>query len=177
MTKDLRQAALDAKVGRDEARAAQEAEKASRRANEGVARAKQSPLGQWFPDVEWEYLGDVSNGATLVRERGGLDLVLGARVTRDGSRDQGPDTWEVGIYQPTMPGIVEGHWARVEVLKEAADLGVYIDKHEPKAEPTPVPDAVDPVVADHPAPEPEGPAQLEDVKPPKPGKEPKGPKK
>lgn len=140
---DLRTAALAAMESRQKAEEAKRSEQKVAAALAAVARVKRSPLGEWLPDVVWEFVADLTDGATLVRENDGAPVLLGVRITKDGSRDQGPDEWEVGIYRPSFvsgffgsPKTYEKH----QVVKELADIGEYIDRTEPKlAPPEPCP--------------------------------------
>lgn len=102
-------------------------------ATAAVKRAASSPLGIWFPQVTWEFVATLADGTTLVREKDGLDTLLGVKVTKDGAPNQGPDEWEVAVYQ-MEPGFIlaPNGYRRVEVLKDAADLGDFLERTTPK---------------------------------------------
>lgn len=104
-------------------------------ARAGVKRALNSPLGQWFGMVGWEFVANLSDGTTLVREKDGLDTILGVKMT---TPDQGPDEWEVAVWRPgalAALAVVFGgsNFQRVRVLKSAADLGAYLEDTEPQS--------------------------------------------
>lgn len=132
----LRAAAEEALQNR---RAEQEAERAALAesiAIAGVKRAAKSPLGRWFPTIQWEFVANLTDGTTVVRERDGdpyPDLLLGVKVTKDGALDQGPDEWMVGVYRQA-PGVFHPNNAfeRIEKLDSAADLGEYLERTTPK---------------------------------------------
>lgn len=85
-----------------------------------------SPLGRWFPGVEWEYIGTSSSSTTYVREKG-EKLILGVKGVSGDS--QGPEVYEVGVYEED----VDLKFYRVRRLASAADLGAYLE--EPQAAP------------------------------------------
>ena len=130
---DLRAAALSALEGRAEARAAEEAKAKIKEAEDAIARVRRSPLGKWFPDVEWEFVGNCTNGVTLVREKDGLPTVIGVTSLLRDSKD----AWEVAIYRASpFSGIFTvKQWDKSQVLKEPADLGAYIARTEPRPAP------------------------------------------
>lgn len=103
-------------------------------ARAGVKQALNSPLGQWFGMVGWEFVANLSDGTTLVREKDGLDTILGVKMT---TPDQGPDEWEVAVWQPgalalALSRLGGSNFQKVRVLKSAADLGAYLEDTEPK---------------------------------------------
>lgn len=126
----LRAAALEALQNRKDEEAATARVIAENIAKAGVKRVGKSPLGKWFPQVEWEFVADLADGATVVREKG-YDLLLGALLTKDGSVGEGSDEWEVAVYQRS-DGVLGRGFRKIRVLKAAADLGAYIDETEPK---------------------------------------------
>lgn len=102
-------------------------------ARAGVKRARRSDLGRWFPEVEWEFVANLSDGTTVVREKGGLDTLLGIKVTGDGT-EQGPDEWEVAVYEEASRLFVGDNpsFRRIEKLATAAALGEYLERNQPQ---------------------------------------------
>lgn len=129
----LRDAALAALNSRREAREQEEAERNRQTEIAAIDRIKKSPLGEWFPDVVWQCVGNLTNGVTLVRELGSVAVFLGARISEDSS-----DEWEIAIYRPSLLGGILGpaQYEKVEVVNEAADIGAYIERTEPRVTPS-----------------------------------------
>lgn len=96
----------------------------------GVKRACNSPLGRWFPQVEWEFVANLTDGTTVVREKGGIDVLLGVK---------GPDEWEVAVYAREVSpfvGMTGGQsYRRIEQLKTSAALGEYLERTTPQHAP------------------------------------------
>ena len=61
----LRDAALAAFRADAEREAAEKAAAEQEQAARAVAWVKRTPLGEWFPDVEWTFIGELSTGGKL----------------------------------------------------------------------------------------------------------------
>lgn len=128
--KSLRDEALAALAGRKQAQADEEAAMEQARQDAALTRVAKSQLKGWFPGVKWTFVGDLSDGTTMVREEGGLDTVLGITpVYNDDKHPEGagPDSWSVAVYTKAV-----GVWTKGWQLNEPADLGAYLEATEPK---------------------------------------------
>ena len=135
MPKTLRDVALEALAAKEQARADEEAAMARARSDAALARVAKSQLKKFFPGVKWEFVGDMSDGTTLVREKDGLDTVIGVTPVyslADGETPEGKDPtgWKLGVYKQLFG--LPGQWTSEWPLNEAADLGAYLESTEPK---------------------------------------------
>lgn len=135
----LAEAAREALANKRAEQAAAAAAIAESEARAGVKRTQASPLGQWFPNVQWEFVANCTGSLTIVREKDGLDLLFGFRVTKDGSVDQGPDEYEVAIYRDLGKNLLGQQFTVKKVLKAASDLGAYLEETTPQPAPADVP--------------------------------------
>lgn len=135
----LRKAVIETLANKRAEQAAARRAIAASTAQAGVKRAEKSPLGGWYgPNVEWEFVANLTDGTTVVREKDGLDVLLGVKVTKDGAETQDPDEWEVAVWsQESGLAAVFGGWAKVEVLKSPWALGEYLERIESRPEPAP----------------------------------------
>lgn len=132
----LRDTALAAVEADKAKREAAERERAAREASGALRAVDTTPLAEWFPDVDWEYVGRY-DGFILVRERGGYDLVLGVRPEQNGA---------VGIFRADVFGslasaLTGGNPVRyrlAQLARSAGEIGEYIDRTEPKVQEVPV---------------------------------------
>lgn len=129
---------------RDAALAAAEAERADREreaaelarldAEHAISLVAKSPLGEWFPDVTWEYMREIDVHIKLVREAGEESPIFGVQVIDRG--DQGPDDYSIYIVRLALTlGAIFGQGPRWEIVAQptsAGDVGRYIEATTPK---------------------------------------------
>lgn len=128
MSTSLRATALAALSERAEARAAEEAARRQAISSAALDRVCRSPLGEWFPGVEWEFVANLPGGTTIVREADGARVMLGVHNT-----NEEPDAWEVAIYRTSLASLLgPTQYQEVEVVTEAADIGAYIQRTDPR---------------------------------------------
>lgn len=128
MSTSLRATALAALSERADARAAEEAARQEAVVAAAFGRVRRSPLGEWFPEVEWEFVANCTDGTTIVREADGARVMLGVHNT-----NEEPDAWEVAIYRTSLASLLgPTQYQEVEVVTEAADIGAYIQRTDPR---------------------------------------------
>lgn len=132
----LRQAAAQALEERVKRDAEERRRRAEAEARDGLARALISPLKQWFPEVEWEWVGKLTDGSDLVRELTTEAPVLGVKPRNTDGEHR---SWLIAVMESVPPvgplaalaGPKASHWTSVRELKSAADLGAHFAETEP----------------------------------------------
>lgn len=137
----LREIALAAADAEREERAREAAELARLDAEKAVEIAKKSPLGEWFPDVEWEFLFEAENPSMkVVREKGETAPVFGVHVIAGG---QGPDNYAIYLLQRPpfdLGALFTGRDPGYQAVSQptcAGDVGRWIEENTPKTSPLP----------------------------------------